>query len=112
MNPLHQQIDKSTQPGKPFQIGMGKLAPSIRGVGRNVRAPLCRLLDSNKGERSDSPVLGELTCVLDIHAETAGCILDLAVSENDLNAAQIADGPVSDGRLCLSQGIGAISASH
>lgn len=56
---------------------------------------------------SDIDLLGDLDCVIDLDAEVANRALDLGMSKQELDRAQIASAAVDQNRLRPSQRVGA-----
>ena len=61
---------------------------------------------------SDFGVLGKGKRVFDVDAEIAHCVLDLAMTEKDLDGTKVAGRPVYDRCLRSAKRVRAILASH
>ena len=63
-------------------------------------------------DRSNLGIFGEGQCVFHVDPKVAYCVLDLAMTEKDLDSAQVACGPIDYRRLRSPKRMGAILASH
>ncbi len=61
---------------------------------------------------SDLSVFGKRKCVFHVDPKIAHRVLDLAMTEKDLDGTKVAGRPVDDRRLGPPKRVGAILASH